>query len=97
MSETKVQRRTWSIEKEHGSENPSDWLIVDDTGRYIAYFPRLIDSAVALQREHARLIAAAPELFHALKDCIEILMKANFNEEIPSVAAAIAKATGSAA
>lgn len=42
----------------------------------------------------ARLIAAAPELLDALKDCREALRRAGAAGELAVVDAAIAKATG---
>jgi len=45
-------------------------------------------------RSNARLIAAAPEMLEALRDCRRALEIANFTQELAVVDAAIAKATG---
>jgi hypothetical protein len=52
-------------------------------------------TAIELEMEiNARLIAAAPEMLEALKDCRRALELANFTGELAIVDAAIAKAEG---
>lgn len=56
--------------------------------------PPTYDDAEA--KANARLIAAAPEMLEALRDCRRALELANFTQELAVVNSAIAQAAGSA-
>ena len=82
----------WKLD---GAANTGDLDIISPTGRIA-----MVDCEFSVETEdvltaNARLIAAAPDLLHALRDAVEILEGTGLDASIQR--AAIAKATGGVA